>query len=88
MALCERLQEVAERLLAERYPDRPLPANVELFASVVLEACGLPRELFTPAFATSRSLGWGAHVVEQAAEHKLIRPSARYVGPPAPAPLP
>ena len=61
---------------------------MELFAAVVLEACGLPRELFTPAFAMSRSLGWGAHVVEQAAEHKLIRPSARYVGPPAPAPLP
>jgi citrate synthase len=88
VALCERLQEVAERLLTERHPDRPLRANVELFAAVVLEACGLPRELFTPAFAMSRSLGWGAHVVEQAAERKLIRPSARYVGPPAPAPLP
>ncbi len=59
VALCERLQEVAERLLAERHPERPLQANVELFASVVLEACGLPRELFTPAFACSRVAGLG-----------------------------
>lgn len=64
-------------------PDRPLPSNVEFFAGVVMAAAGLPRALFTPTFAVSRTVGWTTHAVEQAAEGKLIRPSARYVGPAA-----
>jgi citrate synthase len=65
-------------------PDRPLPSNVEFFAGVVMAAAGLPRALFTPTFAVSRSIGWVTHAVEQAAIGKLIRPSAHYVGvPPA-----
>ena len=63
-------------------PDRPLPSNVEFFAGVVMASSGLPRSLFTPTFAVSRTVGWTAHAVEQAAQGKLIRPSARYVGPP------
>jgi len=62
-------------------PDRPLPSNVEYFAGVVMAAAGLPRALFTPTFAVSRTVGWMAHAVEQASQGKLIRPSARYVGP-------
>ncbi|HEU4841165.1 MAG TPA: citrate/2-methylcitrate synthase [Ilumatobacteraceae bacterium] len=62
-------------------PDRPLPSNVEFFAGVVMASAGLPRALFTPTFAVSRTIGWTTHAVEQAAEGKLIRPSARYVGP-------
>ncbi len=62
-------------------PDRPLPSNVEFFAGVVMASAGLPRGLFTPTFAVSRTVGWTTHAVEQAAEGKLIRPSARYVGP-------
>jgi citrate synthase len=82
------VQEVAERLLAERSPARPHRANVELWAAVVLEACGVPRELFTATFAASRCLGWGVHVLEQAADTKIIRPAARYVGPEPPVPVP
>ena len=63
-------------------PDRPLPSNVEFFAGVVMASAGLPRALFTPTFAVSRSIAWVTHAVEQAAIGKLIRPSARYVGPP------
>ncbi len=68
--------------LAELKPGRPLPSNVEFYAGVVMEAAGLPRSMFTPTFAVSRTVGWCAHIVEQAAAAKLIRPSSRYVGPP------
>ena len=64
-------------------PDRPLPSNVEFFAGVVMASAGLPRALFTPTFAVSRSIAWVTHAVEQAAIGKLIRPSARYIGPAA-----
>jgi len=68
--------------LAELKPGRPLPSNVEFYAGVVMETAGLPRSMFTPTFAVSRTVGWCAHIVEQAAAGKLIRPSSRYVGPP------
>jgi citrate synthase len=68
--------------LAELKPGRPLPSNVEFYAGVVMETAGLPRDMFTPTFAVSRTAGWCAHIVEQAAAGKLIRPSSRYIGPP------
>lgn len=71
----------AERQLAAHRPERPLHANVEFFAAVVMEQCGIPREMFTPTFALARTIGWSAHVLEQARDPKIIRPSARYVGP-------
>lgn len=67
--------------LAELKPGRPLPSNVEFYAGVVMATAGLPSEMFTPTFAVSRTVGWCAHIVEQAAAAKLIRPSSRYVGP-------
>jgi citrate synthase len=68
--------------LAQLKPGRPLPSNVEFYAGVVMETAGLPRSMFTPTFAVSRTIGWTAHVVEQAKVGKLIRPTSRYVGPP------
>ena len=68
-------------MLAERRPDRPLATNVEYYAAVVLSLCGIPRQLFTPTFAASRVVGWGAHILEQANERRIMRPSARYIGP-------
>ncbi len=68
--------------LAELKPGRPLPSNVEFYAGVVMQSAGLPAGMFTPTFAVSRTIGWCAHIVEQAAVGKLIRPSSRYVGPP------
>ena len=69
-------------VLAEAYPDRPLYANVEFYAGVVMDSCGVPRQMFTPTFAVSRMVGWCANILEQAEDRKIIRPSARYVGPP------
>ena len=69
-----------ERLLRERHPDRPLRANVEFYTALLLDAVGLPRELFTPTFAAGRVAGWCAHVREQRISGRLIRPAARYVG--------
>ena len=75
-------------VLAELKPDRRLYANVEFYAGVVMELCGIPRSMFTPTFAVSRMVGWTAHVLEQVNERRIIRPVARYVGPAAPEPVP
>jgi citrate synthase len=66
-----------------RHPERPLRANVEFFTAVLLEAIGLPREAFAPTFAAGRAAGWSAHVMEQRARGRLIRPASRYIGPAA-----
>ncbi|BDM71748.1 citrate synthase [Streptomyces nigrescens] len=78
----------AEALLAELKPGRELHINVEFYAGVVMELCGLPREMFTPTFCAARVVGWSANILEQAEDSKIIRPAARYVGPPPPQPLP
>jgi citrate synthase len=75
-------------VLAELKPGRELYANVEFYAGVVMAACGIEPEMFTPTFASSRVIGWSANVLEQAMDPKIIRPSARYVGPPPPEPVP
>lgn len=75
-------EATAERVLDERKPGRGLHANVEFYAAVVMEAVGVPRDMFTATFAVARVIGWTAHVLEQAADTKIIRPSSRYVGPP------
>jgi citrate synthase len=80
LALARAVERAAEEALRARHPDRPLKANVEFFTAVLLEAVGLPRQAFSPAFAVGRVAGWCAHVMEQRAEGKLIRPSSRYVG--------
>ena len=67
--------------LAELKPGRPLATNVEFYTAVLLEALGIPRQLFTAIFACGRVAGWCAHVAEQRQRGRLIRPSSRYVGP-------
>ena len=86
--LAVRVEQEVIEALAELKPGRELHTNVEYYAGVVMELCGIPREMFTPTFATARVVGWGAHILEQAGESKIIRPAARYVGPDAPAPVP
>lgn len=88
MDLARHIEATAIRVLDELKPGRRLYTNVEFYAGIVMDSCGVPRELFTPTFASSRVIGWCAHVLEQAADNRLIRPSADYVGPPAPQPVP
>ena len=86
--LAEQVERRVVEILAELKPGRELHTNVEFYAGVVMELCGLPREMFTPTFAVARVVGWSANVLEQALDSKIIRPSARYVGPPPPQPVP
>ena len=81
VAMAAEVEAVVVAELARRHPERRLVTNVEYWASVVLEAAGVPRELFTSTFAVARVIGWTAHILEQAADAKIIRPSAHYVGP-------
>ena len=83
-----QVEERAEAVLAELKPGRDLHINVEFFAGVVMELCGLPREMFTPTFAAARVVGWSANTLEQAEDSKIIRPAARYVGPAPAVPVP
>jgi len=86
--LAIRVEERIPVLLEQLKPGRQLHTNLEWFAAIVMELCELPRELFTSTFAAARVLGWTANVLEQSADSKIIRPSARYVGPEAPVPVP
>jgi citrate synthase len=81
LQLAIQVEDVALRLLAERYPDRPLKTNVEYYAAPVLQGVGLTPDLFPATFSLARHAGWTAHALEQAANNRLIRPDVRYVGP-------
>ncbi|MEV6677667.1 citrate/2-methylcitrate synthase [Streptomyces erythrochromogenes] len=82
------VERQAEEILAELKPGRELHTNVEFYAGVVMELCGLPREMFTPTFCAARVVGWSANILEQATDSKIIRPAARYTGPTPPQPVP
>jgi citrate synthase len=86
--LATQVEQTVVAVLADLKPGRHLHANVEFYAGVVMSLCGVPPEMFTPTFASSRAIGWTANVIEQARDLKIIRPSARYVGPPPPQPVP
>jgi 2-methylcitrate synthase/citrate synthase II len=74
LPICERLEEVMER-------EKHLCANVDLYAAPVFQMMGFAPELNTPLFACARVAGWCAHVIEQHAHNRLIRPRSLYNGP-------
>ena len=80
-AVAEALEKAALAELHERRPDRVLATNVEFWAAVVLDFAEVPASMFTSMFTCARTAGWAAHVLEQKATGRLVRPSARYVGP-------
>ena len=84
--VAEALENAALAELQARKPDRVLATNVEFWSAVVLDFAQVPARLFTSMFTCARTAGWSAHILEQKREHRLIRPTAKYVGP-APRPL-
>jgi citrate synthase len=80
--VAEALETAALAELQARKPDRVLATNVEFWSAVVLDFAEVPSDLFTPMFTCARTAGWSAHILEQKREGRLIRPTAKYVGPP------
>ncbi len=75
------LEKAALTELRSRRPDRVLETNVEFWAAIVLDFAEVPSHMFTSMFTCARLAGWSAHILEQKETGRLIRPSARYVGP-------
>ncbi len=75
------LYEVSEAIEKVMWDEKKLFANADFFAATVYHFMGIPTYLFTPIFVCSRITGWTAHVMEQRADNKLIRPAADYIGP-------
>jgi citrate synthase len=76
-----KLFEVAERVYDAMHARTSLPVNVDFFSAVVYDALGIPPDFCTSIFAVGRTAGWIAHVLEQYADNRLIRPRADYTGP-------
>ena len=81
LGLARGVERAAVEVLDAHRPERRLRTNVEFYTAVLLDALGIPRTLFTAVFAAGRVAGWLAHVAEERAVARLIRPRQRYVGP-------
>jgi citrate synthase len=75
------LEQAALTELRSRRPDRALETNVEFWAAIMLDFAEVPAHLFTSMFTCARLAGWSAHILEQKKTGRLIRPSAKYIGP-------
>ncbi|HTJ66243.1 MAG TPA: citrate synthase 2 [Actinospica sp.] len=79
--VAKALEDAALEELCARRPDRVLETNVEFWAAIVLDFAEVPANMFTSMFTCARTAGWAAHILEQKRTGRLVRPSARYIGP-------
>ncbi len=79
LEISDRVQEAMRQAMAEK--GKPIYPNVDFFSASVYYTLGIPLDLFTNVFACARMAGWTAHVLEQYADNRLIRPGSEYVGP-------
>jgi citrate synthase len=73
--------DMSERIEAVVKSEKKLNPNVDFYSASTYYTLGIPIDLYTPIFAVSRISGWTAHILEQYANNRLIRPRAEYVGP-------
>ena len=73
--------QMSERIAELMLKEKNLHANVDFYSATVYYSLGIPTDLFTPIFAIARTAGWTAHVLEQLADNRLIRPQSQYSGP-------